>query len=543
MKTIPEKKKLQVWLPLLFAIIMILGMVLGYKLRENTITATSLFKFDNKRSPLQEVLDLVMLKYVDKVDTDTLGNDAIQDMLSKLDPHSAFIPARRLTEVNEDLQGNFQGIGIEFQIFRDTVNVLSVVPDGPSAKAGLQVGDKFLKVGDSVVAGKISSEGIKKMLRGPGGTRVSVELLRGKQRLNVQIQRGTIPLPSLDAAYLAAPGTGYIRLSKFAETTYEEFMAALEKLQSLGMQSLVLDLRGNGGGILGEAVDIADEFLSDDKLIVYTEGNRMSRQEYRTRRKGLFETGKLVLLLDEASASASEVLAGALQDWDRATIVGRRSFGKGLVQEQYNLSDGSALRLTVARYYTPTGRSIQKPYDKGVDAYDNDLINRYQHGEMVNADSNKLTSGKAYKTQGGKTVYGGGGITPDYFISVDTNLLSSTVTALFQNNVVSNYSYLYFISNADRIRQYKNARAFAEGFRWTEADWQDFGQFAGKSDVPVKAMKPHDRHFVELRMKAMMGRYLWRNEGYYEVINQGDPALEKAVTLLAQPPSTTAVVK
>lgn len=526
-----EKKKLQVWLPLLFAVIMIVGMVLGYKLRENTQTARSIFQFNTKRSPLQEVLDLVMLKYVDKVDTDTLGNDAIQDMLAKLDPHSNFIPAEHLTELNEDLQGNFQGIGIEFQIFKDTVNVMNVVPGGPSEKAGLSVGDKFLKVGDSAVTGGISSEGIKKLLRGPGGSKVTTTILRGTRTMTVTIERGIIPLPSLEAAYMADPGTGFIRISKFSETTYEEFMSALEKLKTAGMQSLVLDLRGNGGGILGEAIDMADEFLDGDKLIVYTEGNNTPRQEYRARRKGLYEKGKLVLLMDEQSASASEVLAGALQDWDRAIIVGRRSFGKGLVQEQYELSDGSALRLTVARYYTPSGRSIQKPYDKGLDAYDNDILDRYQHGELVNADSNKVVNGKAYKTNAGKTVYGGGGIMPDYFISADTSTLAIPFSALYRNNTLSNFSYLYYVSHTDQISKYKDATAFRDNFNWSETDWAGFISLAARDSVDLKGLPAHEKIFLQDRLKGLLARYRWRNDGYYQVMNVKDEVVEKALEL------------
>ncbi|MFT4023939.1 MAG: S41 family peptidase, partial [Flavihumibacter sp.] len=260
--------------------------------------------------------------------------------------------------------------------------------------------------------------------------------MRKNENKDFTIRRGTIPLPSLDAGYMITDSTGYIRLSKFAGTTYAEFMRALEALKTKGMQSLILDLRGNGGGILNEAIEMADEFLSGDKLIVYTEGSHVPRQDFNARRKGLFESGRLILLLDESSASASEVLAGALQDWDRATIVGRRSFGKGLVQEQYDLNDGSALRLTVARYYTPLGRSIQKPYDQGIEAYDNDLVNRYRHGELVNADSSlKSPHGKEYTTPGGKKVFGGGGITPDFFVSADTAAFGAA-TAFYRTNVL-----------------------------------------------------------------------------------------------------------
>lgn len=529
MKSTPEKKRLQVWLPLLFSIVMVIGMVFGYKLRDNTNTARNFFEFRQKRSPLQEVLDLVMLKYVDTVNTDTLGNDAIQDMLSKLDPHSSFIPARHLQAVNEDLQGNFQGIGIEFQIFNDTVNVVSVLDGGPSEKAGLQVGDKFLKVGDTVVAGKISSEGIRQLLRGPGGSQVTVEVLRKNEKKPFTITRGTIPLPSLDAGYMISDSTGYIRLSKFAGTTYAEFMRALETLKAQGMQSMILDLRGNGGGILNEAIEMADEFLSGDKLIVYTEGSHVPRQDFNARRKGLFESGKLILLLDESSASASEVLAGALQDWDRATIVGRRSFGKGLVQEQYDLNDGSALRLTVARYYTPLGRSIQKPYDQGIEAYDNDLVNRYRHGELMNADSSlKSPHGKEYSTPGGKKVFGGGGITPDFFVSADTTALGAA-TAFYRTNVLSNFTYHYYVANMDKLSVYKDAQAFTRDFNWSAGDWNNFISAARKDSIPTFGLTEKDKHFLQQRLKALLARYRWRNEGYFSVMNTEDKAVAVAM--------------
>jgi carboxyl-terminal processing protease len=524
-----QQKKVQYWLPLVFALVMIAGMVIGYKLRDNTQVASNVFSFKKKRSPIQEVLDLVMLKYVDKVDIDTLGNDAIQDMLVKLDPHSNYIPARYLGALTEDLQGNFQGIGIEFQVFKDTVNVVNVVPGGPSEKAGLQVGDKFLKVGDTTVIGKISTDRIKQLLRGPGGSSVTATILRNGQPQTVTITRGTIPLPSLEAAYMPAPGTGYMRISKFSETTYEEFMAGLEKLLAEGMQSLILDLRGNGGGILGEAVDMADEFLDGDKLIVYTEGNSLPRQEYRARRKGLFETGKLVLLLDEQSASASEVLAGALQDWDRATIIGRRSFGKGLVQEQYQLSDGSALRLTVARYYTPSGRSIQKPYDKGLEAYRDDLHKRFENGEMLSADSIQANNGKAFKTNGGRTVYGGGGIVPDVFVAADTTLLSDAVTDLYRQYTISNFTYLYYVANRSKIDAYPNPQEFYKDWKFSESDWNWLRDLAARDSLKLAPFTAADKAFLTERMKALVARYRWRSEGYYEVLNVQDPAIRKAL--------------
>lgn len=351
-------KKLQVWLPLLFAMIMVVGMVIGYQLKGKTLG--NRFLSLNKRNSLQELVELIKSRYVDKLSPDSINQLAAGQLLSLLDPHSVYIPAMDLKEVNEELMGNFQGIGVEFQLFNDTLNVMNVMEGGPAARANVQVGDKFIKVNDSItIAGKkLRADDVRKLLRGAMNTNVKVQVLRGNETVDITITRGTIMVPTVDAAYMIEAGTGYIRINKFGERTYEEFMQSLEKLQKQGMKQLVLDLRGNGGGLLKEATDIADEFLSGDKMIVYTEGSHVPRFEYHCKRDGLFETGKLVVLIDETSASASEVLSGALQDWDRATIVGRRSFGKGLVQQQFQLSDGSAVRLTVARYFTPDRKSV-----------------------------------------------------------------------------------------------------------------------------------------------------------------------------------------
>ena len=383
-------KKLQVWLPLLFAIVMVVGMFLGFQLKQNT-SGGLVFLKNTTRTPLQEIINLIQQKYVDNITPDSLNETVIDEVLSHLDPHSVYIPANELQSANEDLQGNFQGIGVEFQIFNDTVNVVNVIAEGPSFKSGVETGDKIIKVNDTInVARKnIRPDDIRKLLRGPGGTTVKITVLRSTQLKDIKIERGTIPIPSVDAAYIIASQTGFIRINKFAETTYREFMEAMEKLQKQGMQKLILDLRGNGGGFLGQAADIADEFLNDEKLIVYTQGTKVPRAEYRCKKDGVFEKGKLVVLVDETSASASEILSGALQDWDRATLIGRRTFGKGLVQQQFGLSDGSALRLTIARYYTPLGRNIQKPYDKGREQYEEELIERFHDGEVVRGDTTK----------------------------------------------------------------------------------------------------------------------------------------------------------
>ena len=523
-----QTKKLQVWLPLMFSIVMILGMLIGYKIRENTRIAKSFFNID-RRSPLQQVLDLINLKYVDAVSSDTLADDAIQQVLSKLDPHSIYIPPVELSEVNEDLQGEFQGIGVEFYIFKDTVNIVSVLEKGPSEKAGIMVGDQFLKVADSAVAGKsITAEKIKKYLRGPGSSKIDIIVLRGKEQKKFSVERGFIPLPSVEASYMINKETGFIRISKFSQTTYEEFMKSMEKLQGTGMKKLVLDLRGNGGGILNEAVDIADEFLEDGKLIVYTQGNKTPKEEYKSKRPGLFEKGALIVLTDEGSASASEVLSGALQDWDRATIIGRRTFGKGLVQEQYDLSDGAALRLTIARYYTPSGRSIQKPYS-GKDDYRQEIMTRFNHGEFLNADSNKVKNGKAYKTESGRTVYGGGGIMPDIFVPFDTSTIAPVLSNLYMSSTLNNFIYDYFIQHKNEFKAYHSATEFAHNFKQEETVWNDLVSYAAKDSFNLSQISATDKSVAQRRIKALLARQPWRTEGFYEVLNLTDPVVKKAM--------------
>lgn len=527
-----RNRKLQVWLPLLFSLVMILGMLIGYTLKENTRTASSFFHVN--RSAVQQVIDLINLKYVDTINTDSMEGEAMQVILNKLDPHSLYIPPVELEEINEDLQGNFQGIGVEYHIFHDTVNVINVLQNGPSEKAGLLAGDQFLKVEGEPVAGKhITNEQIRKLLRGPASSQVAVTMLREGQQKQFAIKRGTIPLPSVDAAYMLNKETGFIKISKFSQTTYREFMQALEKLQGQGLTRLIVDLRGNGGGILQEAVDIADEFLDEDKLIVYTKGDKTRREEYKSKRPGLFESGKLEVLTDEGSASASEVLAGALQDWDRATIIGRRSFGKGLVQEQYDLTNGAALRLTVARYYTPSGRCIQKPY-KGSGDYHQEIMERYKHGAFVNADSNKVDNGQPFKTSKGKTVYGGGGIMPDVFVSFDTSIFSPSLSKLYLSSTLNNFVYTYYLEHKSLFKEYRTPDSFAKNFKQDEDAWKELVPFAAKDSIKLNNLTPAEKSIAQQRVKAMLARQLWRNEGFYEVFNQTDPVVKKAVELISK---------
>jgi carboxyl-terminal processing protease len=524
-------KKLNFWLPLLFAVVMILGMIIGFRLYPSTNTG-GFFK-TGRLSPVQEVLDIIKDKYVDTVHADSLSDEAIQGILTHLDPHSYYIPAADQVEMNEDLQGNFQGIGVEFQILYDTVNITNVLSGGPSDKAGLQVGDQILQVNDSVVAGNgITAERIKKFLRGPGASVVHVTMLRNRNRKIFSIQRGAIPLPALDASYMLNKESGYIRINKFSRTTFEEFMVALESLEKLGMKKFVLDIRGNGGGIVDEAVNMADEFLGNDELIVYTEGRKSPRKEYRAQRPGSFESGKLILLVDEGTASASEILAGALQDWDRASIVGRRTFGKGLVQEPFELNDGSELRLTIARYFTPLGRSIQKPYNKGREAYNEEVIDRFHNGEVLHGDTSNIHAGPVFRTPAGRLVYGGGGITPDVFVALDTTQVSRNVSALFISGSLNDFVYGYFITHQSELKRFQSPADFYSGFRKDDEVWNDLVKDARKDSIDLRGVSTSDREQVEIRAKALIARLIWRTQGYFYVMNQKDLVVKKAMELL-----------
>jgi carboxyl-terminal processing protease len=526
-----HNKKLQVWLPLILSVCMVAGMFIGYRIKSN-MPNTGIF-FTERPRPVQEVMDLIKREYVDKENEDSLGDIAIQAMLARLDPHSVYLGEQELRQVNEDMEGKFYGIGIEFNIFNDTINVLNVLPNGPSDKAGLQVGDKFLKVGDSVIAGvHITVEKIKKLLRGSGGSKAEILILRNRQQKAISIFRGMIPIYSLDAAYIITDTIGYIRLNKFSETTYKEFMQATDDLQKKGMKSMILDLRDNGGGILTEATNIADEFLSGDKLITYTVGAHSPKREYRCSKEGVFEKGKLVVLTNEGTASASEVLTGALQDWDRATVVGRRSFGKGLVQEQFELSDGSGLRLTVARYYTPLGRSIQKSYKDGITAYNKDLLNRFHSGEMSFADSIKHTDEKLYKTGSGKLVYGGGGITPDVFVAYDTLAFDKEVAKAYLKETLSNFVYTNYLIHQKEFNSFKTPKAFNEKYNVDAATLNNLKNYAARDSIYFNLGNAQEKDLLSKEIKILTARQIWRTEGLYEVSNPGDETIKKAVEIL-----------
>lgn len=524
------KKKVQVWLPLLFSITMIIGMYFGYKMRDN-MPGKSFF-FLEKRRPVQEIMDLINNRYVDDVKIEELADTAILAMLSKLDPHSVFIPANELQTVNEELAGKFFGIGIEFNIYDDTLNVINVLKDGPGFKAGLITGDKFTKVDDSTVAGnKTDANTFRNLLRGSRGEKVKVTFLRNLTSKTVTIVRDAIPITSVDASYMIDKETGFIRLNKFSTQTYREFMIELEKLNKAGMKKLILDLRGNGGGILDEAVEIADEFLTGDKLITYTEGKHVEKKEYRCRRTGQFETGALVVLADEGTASASEVLIGALQDWDRATIIGRRTFGKGLVQEQFDLSDKSALRLTIARYYTPLGRGIQRSYTNGGKAYYDEIASR-RRVDTTKVDTVKAITGKMYKTKNGKLLYGGDGINPDVLMDNEITPLTKNTAMLYNKGTVSNFAYHYYLDNKVAIEKYKNSTEFITNFTISDEIWKQFEQKALKDSIVLDKTTASVKTEMSNFLKASIARLVWRNEGYFEALNKTDRFLMKAIEIL-----------
>lgn len=521
-----SNRKINTALPILFSIAVILGMFIGYKLHSNMPMTKSFFGSSGSNR-LNEVIQLVKKRYVDQVNMDSISDNAISDVLESLDPHSVYIPSSHLMEINENLEGHFDGIGVEFNIFDDTVNVLSVMEKGPAEKSGVLIGDKILMVNDSSAIGLKSTEKFKSWVKGPGGTPVFLKLLRDQKKLTVEVIRGKIPIRSLDASFMMENKTGYIRLNRFSSNTYAEFIEALESLKNQGMQSLVLDLRDNGGGILEEAIDIIDEFIGDDKMIVYTQGVNNPKKEYKAKRPGIFETGKLVILMNESSASASEVIAGAIQDHERGLIIGRRSFGKGLVQEQFYLSDGSALRLTTARYYTPLGRSIQKPYAEGIAKYEMEVVNRIHQLSETTTDTTPKSK-EVYKTASGKKLFGGGGITPDQEVLIEPNLFDTIINQLYLNNTIGNFSYRYFMQHKKTLADFKNIDEFISTYHLPDGIVADLIKFSSIKQPQGRTISNTSTEFLKTRIKAMLARIRWNESAYYQVLNKQDEYLLKA---------------
>ena len=527
-----NNSKRSIFLPVMLGISLAIGVVIGRFLPvQDVLPKNSSIRSRNDK--LNSILNMVESNYVDSVSRNDLVDAAIPAILKKLDPHSVYIPAKDLARANEPLQGNFDGIGISFNMLTDTILVISTIPGGPSEKLGLLAGDKILYVNDSLVAGKhISDEKVMRLLKGQRGTVVKIKILRSghKELLPFEITRDKIPMYSVDVDYMVNNYVGYIRINNFAMTTYDEFMKGLKDLKDQGMTSLIMDLRGNSGGIMEAAVQIANQFLKEGQLIVYTKGRAQPRSEARATGKGEFETGDLVVLVDEWSASASEILAGALQDNDRATIIGRRSFGKGLVQEPISFADGSGMRLTIARYYTPTGRSIQKSYKNGFDKYYDDLNERYTRGEFEIPDSIHFSDSLKFTTPGGRVVYGGGGIMPDKFVPADTSGISSYFLKVRSN--IYRFALKYTENNREKLKKFTESGEL-EKFLDKQALLDQFVRYAAANGInkdPV-GLKVSGK-IINTQLKAYIARNILDNKGFYPIWEQIDTTLKYAIEFL-----------
>ncbi|NOT75512.1 MAG: S41 family peptidase [Cyclobacteriaceae bacterium] len=528
----------QIALPLVLCIGLAAGVLIGSSINSTSIQVPGKSSGEDIQK-FREVLSLIKNEYVDTTQTDILVDDAIQHMLDKLDPHSSYIPISNRVEANEDLQGNFEGIGIEFSIFHDTLVVVSALSGGPSEAVGLHPGDKIIKVGDKAIANVgLTNPQVMKLLKGQKGTEAKLEVIRKnvKEILKFSIIRDKIPQHSMDVSYMIDNEIGYIKINRFSQTTFEEFHAGLENLRGKGMKKLVLDLQGNPGGYMNQAIDLADEFLSEGKKIVFTKGkDSRYNSDAMSTKKGDFETGDLIVLVNEGSASASEIVAGALQDNDRALVVGRRSFGKGLVQSPFDLSDGSELRLTISRYYTPSGRSIQKPY-VDMEEYSKDMLKRYRHGEFFNADSIKFNDSLKYTTLNGRTVYGGGGIMPDYFVPLDTTLNSRYLSELDRSNSIQEFTFTYADKNKESLTK-MGYEKYYRNFNVDDVILQQLVKVGESNKVKpdYKDMAKNRRAF-QIHIKAQIARKIWGNDGFYPIYNQSNEVLEQAIKLFDRIP-------
>lgn len=519
-----------------YSVVLIAGLILGPKLvRENQNSRNGSFLpfgLSNRAAKVEQVIQIINENYVDSVKLDTVQDIAIQELLKQLDPHSAYLAPEEAQLMSDDLQGNFNGIGIEYYIINDTLLVTSVNPGGPAFRAGLKHGDKILAINKKAVSGiRITSGKIVEQIRGKKGSSVELLVKRDTVNKNFNVLRDRIVVSSIDASYMLADQTGYVKISKFGAQTDEDFHASVLKLKKQGMKNLILDLRDNGGGYLNSATALADEFLRDKELIVYTKGLHEPRTDYFASSKGEFENGKLVILIDENTASASEIVAGAVQDLERGTIIGRRSFGKGLVQEQFDFGDGSALNLTIARYYTASGRSIQKSYKKGNQAYYSEVNDRLKNGEL-SSDGKGLSDSlfnknKSYTTKSGKLVYGGGGIMPDIFIPVDTSGYTELYSTLTIKGVLNEMLYNHLVRNN---KKFNSAEEIIRNFVLSDQDIKKIIQIASARKIKTDLTQlKTSRDEIETQLKALFARYHFGEEGYYKALNSGDQAISRSL--------------
>jgi len=514
---------------------LILGIYIGKQISVPNqyiqISDTSTGKFPK----LVELLNYLEFNYVDSINLDSLQEEVIASTLESLDPHSSYIPIDELQDITESMQGNFEGIGVQFQIIKDTIVVISPIYGGPSQKKGIQAGDKIIKVDSMNVAGVgFTNKDVLKTLKGDKGTQVLLFIKRKNvdRLLEFNITRDKIPITSVDVSYMVNNQVGYIKVNRFSGTTEEEFISALNDLNSKGMNKLILDLRSNPGGYLSAAINMVDEFLPKGKTIVYTEGAFRNKQIYKSSNYGRFKKEKLIVLIDEGSASASEIVAGAIQDHDRGAIIGRRTFGKGLVQEQNQMSDGAAFRLTTARYYTPSGRCIQKPYTKNSDDYHKESLERYSNGELYHKDSIKIDNSLKFYTHEGREVYGGGGISPDYFIPLDTTGRSDWLFNVLAENMINTFIFDYIDLHRKELSKYSSAAEFDNKFKIDECIFDNFVEISKEKGINGSASEIEiSKDWINMRIKALIARQLWNDEGFYRAINNDDRMILKALDL------------
>jgi len=525
-----QNSKKDIYYPIVLALVLVAGIFIGQRFNAKSYKPGTLVY--NRTDKLSSVISYIEEEYVDSVSVSALVENTIPAILKNLDPHSVYIPASELQSVSEPLEGGFDGIGIQFNMSNDTAVVVNTIKGGPSERLGILAGDRIVRVNGKLIAGvKFPMDSIPILLKGPTGTKVKVEIKRNDvdELIDFEITRDKIPLNSVDIAYMVTPEIGYIKITTFAKTTYKEFLEAMTKLESQGMKKLIVDLRSNGGGYMDAATKIANEFLKPNQLIVYTQGKSRTRQDVYSTGTGKFQDIPLQVLIDEFSASASEIFAGAMQDNDRGQIVGRRSFGKGLVQEQIFFSDGSALRLTIARYYTPSGRCIQKPYTPGDDNYFNDITSRYLHGEFEVADSIQFADSLKYYTIGGRVVYGGGGIMPDIFVPLDTNGITPYLQQVSRRNLIYRYAFNFTDQHRKETRGLKDFTS-VDRFMNKFDLLSDFIKFAEQNGVPRNEREiTVSKKILDAQVKATIARNIIDNEGFYPYIKNIDETLLKSV--------------
>lgn len=521
-----------IWVPLAIAVAIVGGIFIG-----RFFSSESPFGNISRYGKIESLLQCIEQQYVDTVNRNELIENVMPKILGELDPHSAYIPAKDLESVNEELEGSFSGIGIQFNILNDTINVVSVISGGPSEKVGILAGDRIIAVNDSAFVGEgISNERVMKNLRGPKGSTVKLEILRktAKKPLIYEVTRGDIPVNSVDAAFMLDDKSGYIKVSKFGRTTYDEFITALSKLHNEGAERFIIDLRGNSGGLMDSPINMANEFLPANRLIVYAEGKAFERENVASNGTGTFQEAPLVILTDEWTASSSEIFSGAIQDNDRGLIIGRRTFGKGLVQQQIPFRDGSAVRLTVARYYTPSGRCIQKEYQMGkADDYSMDIVNRYIHGEFFNVDSIKQNKELVFRTVNGREVYGGGGIMPDIFVPRDTTGVTSYFNNVANEGLLYQYAFDYTDKQREKLSEAKSAEEL-EAMLDPNILLNNFVQYAAQKGIRPRPVYINiSRKLIVKTLQAYIARNILGEEAFYKLLLRDDETLRKAQQVLS----------